>query len=128
MNAFNVFYETGDKQTSMTVLVKKESNLRRALSQKDKDFKEKSQYSTIIDFQEIPLSNVLVSDLSVSELSYIMENKTGATHTHIHRKYCFNTTELDEFLKKLTPDELITIIDNDGYTIVWKSDKENDVR
>lgn len=46
----------------------------------------------------------------------------------IHTKYCSDIGELRDFLKKLSPDELITVTQGTGYAVVWKSNKQYDFR
>lgn len=46
----------------------------------------------------------------------------------IHTDYLRDLQALRDFLKKLSPDELISITENVGYTVIWKSNKELDNR
>jgi hypothetical protein len=75
MKAFRVFYIAGSKQNSMIVLVEDESDLEQAVSNKDMEFEVDSKWSKINTKYEIPLSNVLVSDLSVTELLCLLKGK-----------------------------------------------------
>lgn len=68
MKAFKVYYSTGSKSTNMIVLAEHEGVLAEAVSNKDKDFRLDSTYSRIEIKYEIPFSNVMVEDLSVTEL------------------------------------------------------------
>jgi cephalosporin hydroxylase len=46
----------------------------------------------------------------------------------IHIKYCSDLVELRNFLKKISPDQLITVTEKIGYTVIWNSDEEHDLR
>ncbi|MEJ1518092.1 hypothetical protein ACWKTZ_25130 [Bacillus cereus] len=72
MKAFEVHYDTTDTSTNGIVLVEDESKLEEALAQKDNDFELDSAYSRITYKREIPLSTVMVKDLSVVELLKLM--------------------------------------------------------
>ncbi|HJV46630.1 MAG TPA: hypothetical protein VJ824_13025 [Bacillota bacterium] len=73
MKAFKVFYATGGKETSMIVLAENESKLEEAVAKKDRDFSLGDKWSKINHQQEIPLSNVLIKDLSVTELLWLLK-------------------------------------------------------
>jgi cephalosporin hydroxylase len=45
-----------------------------------------------------------------------------------HTKYCRDIKVLSEFLKKLKPDELITVTEKHGYTVIFKSNEKYDWR
>ena len=47
---------------------------------------------------------------------------------YIHATYMGRIKDLNEFLRKLSPDELITVTESTGYTIIWKSNKQHDWR
>jgi uncharacterized protein YpbB len=47
---------------------------------------------------------------------------------YIHTEFCSDISDLSKFLKKLKPEELITVTQRTGYTVIWKSDKEYDWR
>ncbi|MCU7668022.1 hypothetical protein [Bacillus thuringiensis] len=72
MKAFKVHYDTADTSTNGIVLVEDESELEEALAQKDDDFDVESAYSRITYKCEVPLSTVMVKDLSVVELLKLM--------------------------------------------------------
>lgn len=72
MKAFEIHYDTSDTSTNGIVLVEDESKLEEALAQKDNDFELGSAYSRITYKREIPLSTVMVKDLSVVELLKLM--------------------------------------------------------
>lgn len=74
MKAFRVSYGTGDKDTSMVVLCEEISNIEQAIANKDNDFTIGDGWSIIYDKEEIPLSNVLVSELSITELLDFLKN------------------------------------------------------
>lgn len=43
---------------------------------------------------------------------------------YIHVEYCRSISELTTFLEKLQPEQIISITEKNGYTVVWYSDKE----
>ncbi|GIN22569.1 hypothetical protein [Siminovitchia fordii] len=45
-------------------------------------------------------------------------------YKHIHVDYVRGFVELSKALRKLKPDQVITIVKDAGYTIVWKSNNE----
>jgi hypothetical protein len=47
---------------------------------------------------------------------------------HIHVKFCSRLIELATFLEKITPEELITVTEGSGYTVIWKSNDRYDNR
>lgn len=72
MKAFKVYYATGGKQDSMVVLSEDESKMAEAIANKDKDYKIESTFCKIISSQEIPLSNVMLSDLTIEEFKMVL--------------------------------------------------------
>lgn len=74
MKAFEVYYSTGGKSTSVIVLAEDKDGVERALANKDKDFVD-SRWCKINRCYEVPLSNVMVSDLSVTELITLLEGR-----------------------------------------------------
>ncbi len=75
MKAFRVFYQTAGRSTSTVVLTEDESTLETSLSEKDSDFEIGDRYSRISSKREMPVSNVMVRDLSVAELLKIMNKE-----------------------------------------------------
>ncbi|EJW13955.1 hypothetical protein M5X02_30730 [Paenibacillus alvei] len=69
MKAFRVRYNTGDMDNEMIVLAQSEEHIEEALANKEDEFYVDDEWSKIIRKREVPLSNVMVSDLSVTELS-----------------------------------------------------------
>lgn len=84
MKAYEVFYDTGDESTSAIVLTENETTLVESLALKDKNFVVGQMFSLINHKREIPLSNVMVKDLSVMELITLMNNlqSVGKEHSH----------------------------------------------
>ena len=78
MKAFKVYYSTGGKQASMIVLADDETNVEEALSKKDKDYRIGNICCGITITQGIPLTNVMVSDLSVTELMVLLNKQIPA--------------------------------------------------
>lgn len=74
MKAYEVYYSTGGKTTNTVVLVKEDSGIETALSEKDYEFDLDSNFSKIEFKNEIPLSNVMIKDLSVAELLMIIKD------------------------------------------------------
>lgn len=72
MKAFRAFYQTGGSQSSMIVLAVDESMVDVAVANKDRDYHIGRPNCEIVHYQEIPLSTVMVSDLSVTELLMLM--------------------------------------------------------
>jgi len=68
MKAFKITYRTAGYTTTTTIIAKDETELEEALSNKDRNYKIDSKWSKINYSEEVPLSNVMVSDLSVTEL------------------------------------------------------------
>ncbi|MCY9737519.1 hypothetical protein M5X17_27840 [Paenibacillus alvei] len=81
MKAYNVSYETGGKSTSMIVLAEGEEHIEEAVANKDKDYRLRNPWSKINYKHKVPLSNVLVSDLSVTEL--LMLQKASNSHEEV---------------------------------------------
>ncbi|MDA1918225.1 hypothetical protein [Bacillus cereus group sp. BcHK140] len=75
MKAFRVFYQTAGRSTSAVVLTEDESTLETSLSEKDSDFEIGDRYSRISNKREMPLSNVMLRDLSVAELLKLMNKE-----------------------------------------------------
>ncbi|EAO57332.1 hypothetical protein RBTH_07103 [Bacillus thuringiensis serovar israelensis ATCC 35646] len=71
-----MFYSTPGCSTSAIVLTEDESTLEKSLSEKDSDFRMGDKYYGISRKREMPLSNVMLRDLSVAELLKIL-NKEG---------------------------------------------------
>lgn len=69
MKAFKVFYSTNHSSDNMIVLAEDVSALEEAVAKKDKEFKigEKWSRSKIEHYEEIPMSNVKLFDLSMEE-------------------------------------------------------------
>jgi hypothetical protein len=74
MKAFEVYYETGDSSDSTVLLVNDESELEKALSDKDRHFRIGDKWSKITRKKEIPLSNVFVKELSITELKMVLKD------------------------------------------------------
>jgi hypothetical protein len=66
--AYRLFYQTPGKSDSVIVLVREAESLEEALSKKDTDYEIGDRWSKITSIREVPLSSVLVSSLSVTEL------------------------------------------------------------
>ncbi|MET3505439.1 hypothetical protein ABMB67_001528 [Halalkalibacter oceani] len=47
---------------------------------------------------------------------------------YIHTKYCCDISDLRDFLRKLHSEELVTVTQEVGYTVIWKSDEKYDLR
>ena len=78
MKAFEVYYQTPRKSDRLVLLVEDESKLEDALAAKDTDvakYRKHEGYTKISSKREIPLSTVMVRDLSVTELLTVMNNK-----------------------------------------------------
>jgi len=73
MLAFRVNYATASKEDTAIVLVEDMSQVKQALAEKDEDFVIGRYGSTIYTQEEIPFSNVMVKDLSVTELIKIIK-------------------------------------------------------
>ncbi|PLS18935.1 hypothetical protein CVD28_00605 [Bacillus sp. M6-12] len=72
MKAFEVSYETADSSTSTLVLTENEETLAESLALKDNEFVIGDMYSRISWKKEIPLTSVMVKDLTVLELVTLM--------------------------------------------------------
>lgn len=68
MKAYEVYYKVPGEVKSNIVLTKYKENLEDDLHEKDKEFEPGTVFSQIDHCREIPLSNVMVRDLSVAEL------------------------------------------------------------
>lgn len=73
MRAFRVFYETSSKSASTIVLAEYETKIEEAVANKDKDYRIGKFYCKISNSKEVPLSNVCISDLSVTEFMMILK-------------------------------------------------------
>lgn len=73
MLAFRVNYATARKGDTAIVLVEDISQVKQALAEKDEDFVIGRYGSAIHTQEEIPFSNVMVKDLSVTELTKILK-------------------------------------------------------
>lgn len=74
MKAYKVSYRAPGKSNSVVVLAEREEELEQSLSQKDKSYKIGNSYCEIESRQEIPLSTVMLSELSVGEFMKLMKN------------------------------------------------------
>lgn len=68
MQAFEVFYRKPGETAMLTVLTENRDTLEQSLADKDCDFNLKNPLCKITIAHAIPLSNVIVSHLSVTEL------------------------------------------------------------
>lgn len=75
MNAYKVHYEAGMTHTSVIVLSPDVENVPYKLAEKDKEFKVDDRWSVIKQCKQIPLSNVLVSELSITELLTMLKEE-----------------------------------------------------
>ncbi|MES9681863.1 hypothetical protein ABWK22_02860 [Gottfriedia acidiceleris] len=73
MKAYEVTYQLGNRRE--IVLVKEESQVEQALSDKVDDYTIGSKFSKIDTQREIPLSQVKIKDLSVTEFIKIKNMK-----------------------------------------------------
>ncbi|ASJ52731.1 hypothetical protein BP422_03670 [Brevibacillus formosus] len=73
MKAYRVYYDTAGRSANMIVLADDESKLEEAVANKDKKFKQGDTRSKITLSEEIPLSNVLIAQLSVTELMQLFK-------------------------------------------------------
>ncbi|MCR8994576.1 hypothetical protein [Brevibacillus laterosporus] len=78
MKAFKVHYETSGKSNIRTILVEDETKIGESLSKKDMNYQIGNKWSNITHLKEIPLSNVLVHDLSVEELLMLLNKQIPA--------------------------------------------------
>lgn len=67
MKAYEVYYSVPGESTSTILLVGQGEDLETVLAEKDRHFEAGTHWSSIESKKEIPLSNVLIKDLSVSE-------------------------------------------------------------
>lgn len=74
MKAYNVYYSTAGNSTSALVLTESEETLELSLANKDKDYQIGSRYSSISHKKEVPLSNVMLKDLTVLELLRLLKD------------------------------------------------------
>lgn len=68
MKAFRVFYKVGEYYSSTIILSTTVQNIREFVSEKDDNFRTEDRWCVIQSVKEIPLSDVMVKDLSVMEL------------------------------------------------------------
>lgn len=103
MKAYKVFYQTGGKATQTTVLSDSEEKLEEALSKKDKDYKVENRWSRITSKREIPLSNVLVSELSITEFLELdkISNEDNGNVISVDAERYYSLLEDSEFLSCL---------------------------
>lgn len=76
MKAFRVYYDTPSKSNSMIVLAETKDDVPSMLANKDRGFKIGGRYKDLYRIgivEEMPLSNVMVSDLSVTELLMLLK-------------------------------------------------------
>ena len=74
--AYRVFYSTDSEQTHMVVLAPYESRVEAAVANKDINYEIGNRRCRLITVTEVPVSNVLVSDLSVIELMRLMHENS----------------------------------------------------
>jgi hypothetical protein len=78
MKAYKLRYDTaGRGGVSTVVLVEEGQTVEEALAEKDGYFEIDCRYSVVYDKREIPLSNILVSGLSVTELLKVLKLRDG---------------------------------------------------
>lgn len=74
MEAFKVIYKTAGKTDSTIVLVGENESIEEALSKRDSDYSADSRWCRIESRKKIPLSNVKISDLSITEFQMVMSS------------------------------------------------------
>ncbi|RXZ77976.1 hypothetical protein EBB07_28365 [Paenibacillaceae bacterium] len=70
--AFRVFYETRNKTSSILLLSEDKSTIDIYLSQKDINYKLNDIRCRTTIVEEVPLTNIMLNELSVPELSYLI--------------------------------------------------------
>lgn len=67
MKAFEIRFETGGKLGNLIVLCENEEAIEKAVSEKEKTYVLGNRYCKILFKKEVPLSTVMLSQLSVAE-------------------------------------------------------------
>lgn len=75
MKAFNVIYNTaGSSNNTVVVLVKDETEVEQALANRDEKFKVGSPWSTITRTMAVPISKLMLVDLTVVDYLQLVDH------------------------------------------------------